>query len=183
MLMDTTLKFVVERKVKAPTVGTSKSAGIDFYVPEDLKPTEIYELYSKLGYQTTDVPNFYYGSDNTIFKFTIPPGKSLFIPTGVRVRIPENHILKFENKSGIASKKGLICGACVVDEDYTGIIHINLWNASKNFVDVMAGDKIIQGILYPILLPSIEKVDRADILYKDFSTDRGEGGFGSTGTK
>lgn len=186
--MNEIIEFVCERKVKLPNRGTPYSAGIDFYVPEDLTDHEMYKLYSKNLSKGEEFARAYMpicsiDQDGKIIKFIIKPGQSLFIPTGIRVKIPHNHILKFENKSGVSSKKGLLVGASIVDEDYTGIIHINLWNANDEPVEVFAGDKIVQAILYPVVLAGLNQVSDKAELYKDFKTERGDGGFGSTGTK
>ncbi len=173
----------VLRKVKTPSRGTPQSAGLDFYVPEDLTVGELEKCYSNcnttfnrniISYTTT-TPN-----GDILENIELYPHSSILIPTGIKVKIPKNHILKFENKSGVASKKGLLIGACVIDEDYQGVVHINLWNVSDKFVLIRAGEKITQGVLYPVALDNPEVVPIEE-LYTE-TTSRGEGGFGSTGT-
>jgi deoxyuridine 5'-triphosphate nucleotidohydrolase len=173
----------VLRKVKTPNRGTPQSAGLDFYIPEDLTVGELEKCYSNcnttlatniISYTTT-MPE-----GDTIESIELRPDGSLLIPTGIKVKIPKNHILKFENKSGVASKKGLLIGACVIDEDYQGVVHINLWNVSDTFVVIKAGEKIAQAVLYPVALDNPEIVPIEE-LYTE-TTSRGEGGFGSTGT-
>ena len=182
------ISMSVTRKVIAPTRGTQFSAGLDFYIPEDLTLGELRECYRNIGKDISEHINKVNFSDigdvnekDYITMLEIMPGGELFVPTGVKVKLQNNTILKFENKSGIASKRGLLIGACVVDEDYQGIVHINMWNVSRWSVRVYASDKIAQGIVYPVFLdmPNIVPVDE---LYSEVS-ERGTGGFGSTDNK
>ena len=191
MQIQPTISLSITRKVKAPTRGTRFSAGLDFYVPDDLTIGELEKCYRNIGQNMLDhviitksidspYSNDRY-TDGFIEELVVVPGGELFIPTGVKVKLQNNTILKFENKSGIASKKGLLFGACVIDEDYQGIVHINLWNVSNTNVRVCAGDKIAQGVIYPVFL-DMPKVVPIDELYSEVS-ERGTGGFGSTGNK
>ena len=109
------------------------------------------------------------------------PGASCVIPSGVKANVPEGHALIAFNKSGVAVKKNLYVGACVVDEDYQGEIHINLTNVGTESVEILGGEKIIQFILLPVFYDIIEEVELEN-LYEEI-TIRGEGGFGSTGVK
>lgn len=126
-------------------------------------------------------------SDSAGIDFYIPtgydqkimPGESILIPSGIKVDIPNGTMLQVCNKSGIASKKGLLVGAEIVDSDYQGEMHMNLWNVSNKAVVLSAGTKLVQMILIPILLPTLEEVNE-DELFTD-ETERGTGGFGSTG--
>ena len=88
-------------------------------------------------------------------------------------------MLQVCNKSGIASKKGLIVGACIIDSDYQGEMHLNLWNVSNKAVVLDAGTKLVQMILVPILLPLLQEVVEEELFVNE--TERGTGGFGSTG--
>jgi dUTP pyrophosphatase len=142
------LHFSKVREVKSPSRGTPKSAGIDFYVPDKFETT------------------------------TLLAGGSILIPSGIKVNIPEGYALIAFNKSGVSTKKSLIVGACVVDEDYQGEVHIHLFNNSSRDVEISAGDKIVQFILIPVLYADIVEID-IDSLYTE-TTVRGEGKFGST---
>jgi dUTP pyrophosphatase len=147
------MKFLKVRKVKSPTRGTSQSAGIDLYIPDEFE------------------------------SITLNPSESILIPAGLKVNIPENHAFIAFNKSGVATKKHLVVGACVIDEDYQGEIHIHLLNAGTEPREINAGDKIIQCIVMPIVYESVEMVETEEDLWEGKITERGEGGFGSTGTK
>jgi len=147
------MKFYKTRNVKTPNRGTSKSAGVDFFVPEDFKDT------------------------------ILDPGDSVVIPSGIKANIPEDHVFIANNKSGIATKRGLQVGACVVDEDYQGEIHIHLTNVTNSSTIINSGDKIIQFLLLPVSYEPINLVESEDKLWEGEITERGEGKFGSTGIK
>lgn len=87
------------------------------------------------------------------------------------------------NKSGVATKKGIDVGACVIDEDYQGEIHIHLMNVSNKSTALSPGEKIAQCLLMPVVYEPVELVEDEETLWEGKVTERGEGGFGSTGTK
>ena len=89
-------------------------------------------------------------------------------------------MLEIKNKSGIASKRGLIVGACVVDRGYTGEIFVNLHNPSDRTQTLHAGDKIAQAVFVKIET-NVRLVD-SDNIYDD-ETSRGDGALGSTGDR
>lgn len=144
------MKIVKVRNVKTPTRGTSLSAGLDFYIPEDFKTKQIW------------------------------PGESINIPSGIRTRIPQGYALIMFNKSGIATKHQLQVGACVVDADYQGEIHLHVMNVGKEVVILKPGMKLVQGLVMPVLYVGVEVLESEDELFPQ-STERGVGGFGSTG--
>lgn len=158
------LKFSKTRKVKSPTRGTEFAAGIDFYVPEEIES-------KKEGQDLTRVQS----------GFLIKPGQNALIPSGIKVSVPKGHALIAFNKSGVAAKKGLQVGACVVDEDYQGEVHIDMHNISDKDVVIESGEKIVQFLLIPIVYGEVTETP-IENLYTSESA-RGEGGFGSTGTK
>lgn len=131
--------------------------------------------------------------NKSLIKFDENEGKS-YIPLAPmqRVNIPSGIYCKMEdpgraliahNKSGIASKKGLVFGAQVVDYEYQGEIHINVINTSSKLVKVYEGDKLMQFIEMPIFTSEIEEVEWITDLYPEGETSRGSGGFGSTDKK
>ncbi len=104
-----------------------------------------------------------------------PCGGSVTIDTGVHVEIPEGYAGFIKAKSGLNVKHGLTCTG-VIDAHYTGSIAVKLYNHHPCLhYDVRPGDKIAQMVILPCLLPELELVDSLD------ETDRGDGGFGSTG--
>lgn len=122
--------------------------------------------------------------DTVISRIEIEPHAKILIPSGIHVNLPEGIFLKAENKSGIASKRGLIFGASVVDYDYEGEIHINLINTTNNNIIIQAGEKIVQFVPFfqPYMKDAIE-YNSLDELYKGKKSARGAGGFGSSGEK
>jgi len=141
------MKVQKVRNVKTPNRGTSVSAGIDFYVPEDFETT------------------------------TLNPGQAVLIPSGIKAQVPRGYALIAFNKSGVAVKQGLSVGACVVDEDYEGEIHLHMINTSDKEQVVATGQKLVQFVLVPVSYFDVEEVDELP----QRNTERGSGGFGSTG--
>lgn len=96
--------------------------------------------------------------------------------------IPTGYAGVFMNKSSIGTK-GIIVGACVIDSDYRGEVHIDLHNVGDKIEAFQPGQKIVQMLILPIhMVPYISEVD-SNVFEKDYSnTQRGTGGFGSTGS-
>ena len=112
--------------------------------------------------------------------YWIPARGSSLVSTGLKTEIPEGYMLEIKNKSGIASKRGLIVGACVVDRGYTGEIFVNLHNITHRNQTLHEGDKIAQAVFVKVRT-DIELID-SDHIYDD-ETSRGEGALGSTGDR
>ena len=161
------------RDVKTPTRGTSNSAGIDLYVPN--------EFFIKKGEELHKAPTY----DKDTQSVKLRPGESILIPSGIKADVPKDRALIAFNKSGVAVKKGLIAGACVIDEDYTGEIHIDLKNIGEGPAWITAGEKIIQLLCVPVDYVDIELCESEKECFGSSltSSERGEGGFGSTGTE
>ena len=104
----------------------------------------------------------------------IPPKWFATIDTGVHVELPKNTVGMVKSKSGLNVKHG-ITSEGVIDVGYTGSIRVKLYNHSDKPYEVKAGDKISQLVVMPILIPSFELVDELE------DTERGNGGFGSSG--
>lgn len=173
-----TLKYTKVREVKSPTRAHDTDAGIDFFVPEDLNPAVMAEKFKITGCPVEmDVDN------GKVKSFILQPNESVLIPSGIKVKVPDGYMLQYHNKSGIASKRGLLVGANTVDIGYEGECHIDLHNVSKVPQTISAGDKIVQGILIKIGFHMPEEVVDADTLYAGSTSERGAGGFGSSGTK
>lgn len=111
----------------------------------------------------------------------IKPGQSVLLETGIKMEVPSDCMLQIMNKSGIASKKHLITGACVVDEGYTGEIFVNLHNIGTENEFIEPGQKIAQGVFVRIEKPRLWEIQE-DNIYGEI-TARGEGALGSTGDK
>lgn len=119
----------------------------------------------------------------TYFQETeLAPGESILIPSGIKVDVPAGWALIFENKSGVASKKKLLVGASVVDHGYSGEVYINVHNVGDESAMISPDDKIIQGVMYEVGSHMPVETPIED-MWLDTESARGEGGFGSTGTK
>jgi len=180
------LKICKIRNVKTPTRANPTDAGIDFYIPYDLLRTDMaktFEITHPTVNGRSPSPQIDYdyntGYAKTIF---LRPGDEILVPCGLKVNVPEGHVLKIENKSSISTRKGILVGAGIVDSGYMGEIMVNLHNVSNWKTAVLQpGDKIAQGILYPIETPTITEIETSEELFKGKNSERGEGGFGSSG--
>ncbi len=110
--------------------------------------------------------------------FWIPAGTSRVLSTGLKVEVPEGYMLEIKNKSGVASKRQLLVGACVVDPGYNGEIYINLHNLGVTTQIIKPGEKIAQAVLVPVVHCNAVEAKEDDL---NQDTERGTGGFGSTG--
>ncbi len=108
----------------------------------------------------------------------IEPRESVLLPTGIRVEVPYGYMLEVKNKSGVATKRQLVVGACVVDPGYEGELYVNLHNLGLSTQYIKPGTKIAQAVLVPISHCGVEEVTLEDF---DKQSQRGSGGFGSTG--
>lgn len=109
----------------------------------------------------------------------IHPGEVKLVDTGIAVEIPENYFGGLFPRSGLATKRGLRLANCVgvIDSDYRGPVKVALFNDSNKVQEVEVGERIAQMIVIPYITTNFVEV-------KELSdTIRGEGGFGSTGTK
>lgn len=99
---------------------------------------------------------------------------SAVFDTGVHVEIPVGFAGFLKSKSGLNVKHGIVSEG-VIDAGYTGSIVVKLYNHSGYDYRVNAGDKISQLVILPVALADLQQVDSLD------DTERGNGGFGSTG--
>jgi dUTP pyrophosphatase len=115
--------------------------------------------------------------------FTINPGQSVLVPTGCVFAIPHGYMLEIKNKSGIAHKRQLLVGACVVDSGYEGEVFVNLHNIGPEVQILEPGDKIAQGVVVPVVPVRFIASESPDIYEWCPITisDRGAGALGSTG--
>ncbi|XRB02816.1 deoxyuridine 5'-triphosphate nucleotidohydrolase [Pycnococcus provasolii] len=106
---------------------------------------------------------------------TVPPHKRLLVKTDLAIAIPEGTYARVAPRSGLAFKKSIDVAAGVVDYDYRGNVGVILVNHADEPFEVKVGDRIAQLILEKIATPDVVEVDDLE------ETDRGAGGFGSTG--
>lgn len=203
------IRYTRVRKVKDLVRANDGDAGLDFFFPEDITLKELidkqsdlmkYRLtfhleedeigdstyvmgddkihHSEIGYYPI-TPDLY---ENKVVGITLNPQSRVLIPSGIRVLLePKASMLMAANKSGIATKTGLIFGAEIVDSPYTGEVHISLINTSSHVVMLKAGEKLEQFIHVPIY--QIEPEEIPNNLYDEIATGwgtRGDKGFGSS---
>lgn len=148
------VKFQKIRDVNSPVRWNKFDSGIDFYVPNDADGIEI------------------------------EPGHSVIIPLWIKIQLPDPSSVKgsytydmvFHNRSSIASKRGLIVWAHVIDNWYRWELMVNLINTSNFIVEIEPWEKIVQWIIRRVEIPEFIEVEEIDE-----STDRWAGWFWSTG--
>lgn len=108
---------------------------------------------------------------------TIEPGETVFIPTGLALEVPIGCAGLVFARSSMGAKRGLAPAnkVGVIDSDYRGEIRVVLHNHGKIAQRVEPGERIAQFLIVPVFNPGYEEVDSIS------DTDRGTGGFGSTG--
>ena len=118
-------------------------------------------------------------SANIDAKINIEPGKTAIIPTGLALSIPKGFEIQIRPRSGLAAKQkiSVLNTPGTIDSDYRGEIKVILINLSQESFKVEKGLRIAQMVVCPVVQAQLKEVN-------DLSeTGRGEGGFGSTGTK
>lgn len=109
---------------------------------------------------------------------TLQPGETQLIPTGLAIHIADPSLCAtILPRSGLGHKHGIVLGNLVglIDSDYQGQLMVSMWNRSQTAFEIQPGDRIAQLVFMPVVQASFAVVD-------DFAaTERGEGGFGSSG--
>lgn len=100
---------------------------------------------------------------------------SVIIPTGIYVALPDGCEMQIRGRSGLAFKYDIVSHLGTLDADYRGEIKVKLFNLSDNDFVINPGERIAQ-----IVIARYEKIEWDEVAVLD-ETDRGEGGFGSTG--
>ena len=155
-----TMKVMLDPGAKMPTRAHAYDAGLDLYTPIScsVPATKTWiEIYPEEHIQRTR-----------------SKVGSVTIDTGVHVEIPEGYVGFIKSKSGLNVNHGLTADG-VIDAHYTGSIKVKLYNHTDNLYHFQPGDKIAQLVILKCELPELELVDHLE------DTDRGDGGFGSTG--
>ena len=109
----------------------------------------------------------------------ISPGKSQIIPTGLAVAIPKNFEIQIRPRSGLAARSqiSVLNTPGTIDADYRGELKVILINLSDKVFVVEKGLRIAQMVLSPVIKAKLKEVTELE------NTERGSGGFGSTGIK
>ncbi|EDL28137.1 deoxyuridine 5'-triphosphate nucleotidohydrolase isoform 1 [Mus musculus] len=109
------------------------------------------------------------------YDYTISPMEKAIVKTDIQIAVPSGCYGRVAPRSGLAVKHFIDVGAGVIDEDYRGNVGVVLFNFGKEKFEVKKGDRIAQLICERISYPDLEEVQTLD------DTERGSGGFGSTG--
>ena len=114
---------------------------------------------------------------NVSRELIIAPGEKELISTGIAVAIPKGYEIQIRPRSGIAAKNGVtvLNTPGTIDADYRGEIKVILINLGNEKFKVTKGQRIAQMVLCPVIRAEFQQVDELP------PTERGEGGFGSTG--
>lgn len=109
---------------------------------------------------------------------TLAPGARALIPTGLRMAIPQGYEVQVRPRSGLALKHGVTLANApgTIDSDYRGEVGVILINLGEAPFEVVHGERVAQLVVAPVTLGQFDLVETLD------DTDRGAGGFGSTGT-
>ncbi|MGI1946374.1 dUTP diphosphatase [Shewanella glacialipiscicola] len=111
---------------------------------------------------------------------TIAPGETVLIPTGIAIHVADPGLAAvILPRSGLGHKHGIVLGNLVglIDSDYQGALMVSCWNRSDRPFALEIGDRLAQLVFVPVIQAQFKLVDEFD------SSDRGEGGFGHSGTK
>lgn len=152
------IRIKLDEGAKMPNRAHEADAGYDLFAKEDFVVTET--TATTVGYD-----GWHNGSASIGYAVH---------DTGVHVEIPIGYVGFIKSKSGLNVKHGLTAEG-VIDSGYTGSIVVKLYNHKDKAYSFKKGDKICQLVILPILTQQMELVDELD------KTDRGDGGFGSTG--
>jgi dUTP pyrophosphatase len=109
--------------------------------------------------------------------FSLGPLERMLVPTGLRMEIPRGYEGQVRPRSGLALKYGIsmVNAPGTIDSDYRGEIGVLLVNLGQNRVEFKAGERVAQLVICPVIQVELKQVDSLS------ETERGAGGFGSTG--
>ena len=122
--------------------------------------------------------------DSSLAGMWLEPGESGLFQTGLKFGVPHGYMLEVKNRSGMAAKRGLLVGACVIDSGYDGEVFINLHNVGTETQTIESHSKIAQVVMVPVdHFRAMERNGDGDLYgwYPITISDRGDGALGSTG--
>jgi dUTP pyrophosphatase len=105
----------------------------------------------------------------------LKPGEKKVFKTGLKMAIPSGHVGLIWDRSGLAAKNGVHVLAGVVDSGYRGEVGVVLKNLGEEDIEITLNMRIAQMLIQPVVSANLEETENLD------DTERGEGGFGSTG--
>ena len=113
-------------------------------------------------------------------KIILEPGQTVLIPTGLAIHLADaNYAAMILPRSGLGHKHGVVLGNLVglIDSDYQGELMVSTWNRGNTAFTIESCERIAQMVIVPVVQAQFNLVADFD------ASDRGAGGFGSTGTK
>lgn len=113
-------------------------------------------------------------------EIVLQPGVTFLVPTGIAIHLGNPaYAAVLLPRSGLGHKNGIVLGNLVglIDSDYQGELKVSLWNRSSEAFTVKPLDRIAQMVIVPVMQASFKRVEEF------VGSERGEGGFGSTGSK
>ena len=112
-------------------------------------------------------------------EYLLSPDATILVKTGLRIAIPRGYAGLVCTRSGMALKQGcaVLNSPGIIDSDYRGDIGVILHNFGSEIIEIHEGDRVAQLLIVPYMMPQFVQVESLD------ETERGEGGFGSTGIK
>ena len=118
------------------------------------------------------------GADSPV---TLKPGDTALFSTGLKFGVPHGYMLEVKNRSGNASKRSLLVGACVIDSGYDGEVFVNLHNVGSTTQVIESGMKIAQVVLIPVVHFRLLESNADDLYeYPITISGRGSNALGST---
>jgi dUTP pyrophosphatase len=121
-------------------------------------------------------------ANGTAERIPIHPGKHAVIRTGIKIQLPDGYEMQIRSRSGLAAKNGVMVlnSPGTIDSDYQGEVCVILYNAGGDLFWVEPGARIAQAVVNK--LPDVALVEAVTMDIFNYESERGEGGFGSTGS-
>ena len=160
------IDFLKTREVKDPIWNFDENAGIDFFIPK------------KTSFTQEELENFGLNVHINENRIEILPHGDVLIPSGIKSKFPRNVGLLAVNKSGIATKKKLIAGACLIDTSYQGEWHFHLINISNETQVLEFETKCIQFMPLELHIEGCTITTKENGFFTE-NTCRGDKGFGN----
>ncbi|XP_029899875.1 deoxyuridine 5'-triphosphate nucleotidohydrolase, mitochondrial [Myripristis murdjan] len=171
-----TLMLAQRKEVTDASAGSPLKRARAEAMPEDGKPVLKFAKLSEHATPPTRGSAKAAGYDlYSAYDYSIGPMDKAIVKTDIQIAVPRGCYGRVAPRSGLAAKHFIDVGAGVVDEDYRGNVGVVLFNFSKETFEVKKGDRVAQLVCERICYPDLVELETLD------ETERGAGGFGSTG--
>ena len=142
---------------------------LKFYLSDEAKEKGISLVIPKLGDAGFDI--------RSLNDVEIQPNEQVLVSTGLYVAVPLGYVMIIKDRSGMAAKRRIYTHAGVIDASYRGEVKIVVTNESNETQKLLQGEKIAQGVVVPCVVDATQE-ETLEVLG---DTERGAGGFGSSG--